>query len=208
MQPAGCPQQPPLLHPGIASAPCQPPQTPREPGRDKVWGEVLQKSLLSRRQGRGKRVLAEEPQPPRASAVGEGMLSQQQGPAIQVHGSGTSTFPRGSGTSSSPACLRATVPEKRWAASGLRGGVGLAFHLQLQRTCLHTHAHTRAHALTHAPDGAFDFPYLPHRCEPASPATFAPCLRADLCPQVPRSPTSRMPLIPPQPSPDKAHAAR
>lgn len=88
----------------------------------------------------------------------------------------------------------------------LRGGLRLPFHLQLPRTRLHTHAHTRAHALTRAPDRAFDFPYLPHRYDAASPAAFVPALWADQRPQVPLSPTSGMPLIPPRPFPDKPRA--
>lgn len=187
-----------------------PPQTPQKPGRDKVWGEALQKFLLSRRQVRGKRVLAEEPQPLRARAVGEGMLSQQQGPVIQVHGlaRGPRPLPRAREHFSAP---QASTPRFQRNAGwhwGFGKGSGWLFTSSSgAHACTHMHTHVLVPLHTPQTELLISLICSIAASQPALPC-FAPCLRADLCPQVPLSPTSKMPLIPPQPFPDKPRAPR
>lgn len=182
-----------------------PPQTPQEPGRDKVWGEALQKLLLSRRQVRGKRVLAEKPQPLRARAVGEGMLSQQQGPVIQAHGLAQGPRPLPRAREHFPAPQASTPRFQRNAGWhwGFKKGSGCLF-TSSSSTHACTHMHTHVLVPLHTPQTELLISLICSiaASQPALPC-FAPCLRADLCPQVPLSPTSEMPLIPPQPFPDK-----
>lgn len=128
-----------------------------------------------------------------------------QGPALLGKGRLPSSRDQSSkwGTAASPTChdLREMLGS---IGVSVRGQAGFS---PPAHACTHMHTHVLMPLHTPQPR-AFDSPYLLHRCEAASPAAFAPCLRADLRPQVPLFPTSGMPLIPPQPSPDKPRAAR
>lgn len=176
-------------------------------------------------QVRGKKILAEEPQPPGAGWAGK------------VPGTGTSSLSTGlwggarpplgsSGTAPSPTCLHATVRKKSRMASGrarlspcpparLRGAgwpltsspSGLLGHAGAPaRTCKHPRARSRA--LQPQPEPFDSPPYRPHRAEPARPGMFAPRLGADLRPQVPRSPAPGCQQFLRSRFPDKPHAAR
>lgn len=152
-------------------------------------------------QVRGKKILAEEPQPPGASWAGN------------VPGTGTGSLSTGLGggldlpwgARERPPAPRASTPPSRKSPGWIWGGLGSA-HARLRgagwpltsspsgllghagapaRTCKHPRARSRA--LKPQPEPLIP-PYRPHRAEPARPGMFAPRLGAELRPQVPRSP--------------------